>query len=159
MKKEKKSQLFDKPQNHTIAKGDTISLDNCIAVVDNVFKIDSTNANYSNAEYGIAATFKVFDGLMKKELITAYYFINKITGVTRQVDAIDEKIGVKFTFWKVQPNENKIDVYSAVKLSEKADFIVMEASIFPGINILWMGCLIMAIGIFIAIVERKRKII
>ena len=153
----KKSQLFDKPQNHTIAKGDTISLDNCIAVVDNVFKIDSTNANYSNAEYGIAATFKVFDGLMKTELITAYYFINKITGVTRQVDAIDEKIGVKFTFWKVQPNENKIDVYSAVKLSEKADFIVMEASIFPGINILWMGCLIMAIGIFIAIVERKRK--
>ena len=44
----KKSQLFDKPQNHTVAKGDTISLDNCIAVVDNVFKIDSTNANYQD---------------------------------------------------------------------------------------------------------------
>lgn len=45
---------------------------------------------------------------MKTELITAYYFINKITGVTRQVDAIDEKIGVKFTFGKYSQTKIKL---------------------------------------------------
>lgn len=33
----------------------------------------------------------------------------------------------------------------------------MEAIIFPYINVLWMGCIIMIIGTVIAIVERIRK--
>jgi cytochrome c-type biogenesis protein CcmF len=35
---------------------------------------------------------------------------------------------------------------------------VMEAYVFPYINILWLGCLVMAFGTFIAIVERVRKL-
>jgi len=152
-----KGQLFDQPKNHTLAVGDTIGLDNCIAVLDSIVKIDSTHQYYKPEEYGIAASFNVFDGSMQEKKLTAYFFINKVSGITRQVDAIDENLGVKFTFWKVRPENNKIDVYTAVKLSKKSDFIVMEASIFPGINILWIGCLVMVIGTFLAVRERKRK--
>jgi cytochrome c-type biogenesis protein CcmF len=152
-----KGELFDRPVNHTLAVGDTIGLDNCIAVLDSILRIDSTNELYKPEEYGIAANFNVFDGYMKEKKLTAYFFINKTTGATRQVDAIDEDLGVKLTFWKVRPENNKIDVYSAIKLSKKAEFIVMEASIFPGINILWLGCIIMIIGTFLAVRERKRK--
>ncbi|MEO5645815.1 MAG: cytochrome c biogenesis protein CcsA [Bacteroidia bacterium] len=148
---------FDKPQNHTVAVGDTIGLDNAIAVLDTIVRIDSTHDLYKADEYGIAARFNVFDGSMNEKHLTAYYFINKNSGVTRQVDAVDEALGVKLTFWKVRPESNKIDIYSAIKLSKKADFIVMEASIFPGINVLWIGCIIMIIGTFLAVRERKRK--
>jgi cytochrome c-type biogenesis protein CcmF len=154
---EKKGDLFDTPVNHTVGVGDTIALDNAIAVLDHIDRIDSTDKLYNPEEYGIAANFKVYDGTMTEKFITAYYFINKNSGVTRQLDGIDEDLGLKFTFWKVRPENNKIDVYSAVKLSKKADFIVMEASIFPGINILWIGCLIMVTGTFLAVRERKRK--
>lgn len=154
---EQKGNLFDKPQNHTLAVGDTIGLDNCIAILDSIARIDSTHALYNPDEYGIAATFNVFDGFMNGKKLTAYFFINKQTGVTRQVDAIDEDLGVKFTFWKVRPENNKIDVYAAIKLSKKADYIVMEASVFPAINILWIGCLIMVTGTFLAVRERKKK--
>jgi len=34
----------------------------------------------------------------------------------------------------------------------------MEAYVFPFINVLWLGCLIMAIGTTIAIIERVRKL-
>ena len=44
------------------------------------------------------------------------------------------------------------------KLSNNKDFIVMEAYVFPFINILWLGCLIMAVGIIISISERIRVI-
>ena len=152
-----RGELFDKPKNHTIAVKDTIGLDNCIAVLDSIIRIDSTHEFYKAEEYGIAANFNVFDGFMKETKLTSYFFINKNTGVTRQVDAVDEDLGVKLTFWKVRPENNKIDVYSAIKLSKKSDFIVMEASVFPGINILWIGCLVMVIGTFLAIRERKRK--
>ena len=36
------------------------------------------------------------------------------------------------------------------------DFIVMRAIVFPQINILWIGCIIMIIGTIIAIIERRR---
>lgn len=160
-----KANQFDKPQNHTLAVGDTIGLDNCIAVLDSIMRIDSTHALYKDDEYGIGANFNVFHGkvsgdgkmIMNQDKMTAYFFINKTTGVTRQLDAVDEDLGVKFTFWKVRPESSKIDVYSAIKLSKKVDYIVMEASIFPGINILWIGCIIMVAGTFLAVRERKRK--
>ena len=44
------------------------------------------------------------------------------------------------------------------KLGNNKDFIVMEAYVFPFINILWLGCLIMAVGIIISIIERIRVI-
>ncbi|MDQ3112473.1 MAG: cytochrome c biogenesis protein ResB, partial [Bacteroidota bacterium] len=150
-------ELFDKPVNHTVAVGDTIGLDNCIAILDTIFRIDSTHALYKTEEYGVAANFNVFDGYMKETKLTSYFFINKTSGATRQADAVDEELGVKLTFWKVRPENNKIDIYSAIKLSKKAEFIVMEASIFPGINILWIGCIIMVAGTFLAVRERKRK--
>jgi cytochrome c-type biogenesis protein CcmF len=154
---QEKGNLFGKPQNHTLAVGDTIGLDNCIAVLDTIIKIDSTHALYTPEEYGIEARFNVFDEAMRMKKLSAYFFINKKSGVMRQVDAIDEELGVKLSFWKVRPENGKIDVYAAIKNSKKAEYIVMEASMFPGINVLWIGCLIMVFGTFLAVRERKKK--
>ncbi|GAB4135236.1 MAG: cytochrome c biogenesis protein CcsA [Bacteroidia bacterium] len=151
------SEAYDTPQNHTLAVGDTIGLENCIAVLDSIQKIGENHPDYKEDEYGIAANFTLTDDQMKKHTVIAYYFINKNTGVTRQKDAMKDDIGVKLTFWKVRPENGKIDVYSSVKLSAKKDFIVMEASVFPGINILWIGCIVMIIGTAIAVRERIRS--
>lgn len=149
--------LYGKPQNHTIARGDTIALENCIAILDSIGQIDSTDAMYSKTEFSIGAHFRLFDAGMKARKVTAYFYMNSTTGAMRQKDAVDEELGVKLTFWKVRPENGKIDVYSAVQNSKKADFIVMEASVFPAINLLWLGCLIMITGTVIAIRERIRK--
>jgi cytochrome c-type biogenesis protein CcmF len=39
----------------------------------------------------------------------------------------------------------------------KDNYIVLKALVFPYINVLWLGCLIMAAGTGIAIIERIRK--
>jgi cytochrome c-type biogenesis protein CcmF len=149
--------LFDKPQNHTLAKGDTIALDNCLAVYTGFERIDSSQHLCKPNEIGIAANFSVYDERMQKKNLVARYFIDTLANQDRQIDAVDEDLGVKLTFWKIRPETNKIDVYSAIKVSKKADYIVMEASIFPGINILWIGCLIMVCGTFLAVRDRIRK--
>ncbi|HLG02423.1 MAG TPA: cytochrome c biogenesis protein CcsA [Bacteroidia bacterium] len=149
--------MYAKPVNNTLARGDTIAFDNCLAVLDSIRKIDSTHAFFNAAETGLAAYFTLIDGRLIRRTLAAYYFVNMSTGMTRQTDGINEELGVKLTFWKVRPESGKIDVYSTSKLSSKADFIVMEASIFPGINILWLGCLVMIFGTVIAIRERVRK--
>jgi cytochrome c-type biogenesis protein CcmF len=156
-KEGQKGDLFSTPVNHTLAVGDTLGLDNCIAILDSMQRIDSTDIKIAKDEYGIVANFQIFDGTLNKKFLKAYFFINRNTGVTRQIDAIDEDLGVKLTFWKLRPEDHNIEVYSSVKESKKADFIVLEASVFPGINILWIGCLIMVAGTFLAVRERKRK--
>ncbi|PWJ44324.1 cytochrome c biogenesis protein CcsA [Sediminitomix flava] len=40
---------------------------------------------------------------------------------------------------------------------QEREYIVMEAVVFPFINILWAGCFIMAIGCWVAIQERRRQ--
>ncbi|MDQ3100804.1 MAG: hypothetical protein M3R08_05415, partial [Bacteroidota bacterium] len=39
----------------------------------------------------------------------------------------------------------------------EAEFLVMQAIIFPGINILWIGCVMLFIGTFIAVWNRVRN--
>jgi cytochrome c-type biogenesis protein CcmF len=62
-------------------------------------------------------------------------------------------------FWKVDPEKGSIQISMQQKKTAKPDFIVMQAIVFPYINILWGGCIVMIIGTLLAIVERiKRKI-
>ncbi|MFN8165205.1 MAG: hypothetical protein U0X76_03285 [Bacteroidia bacterium] len=63
-------------------------------------------------------------------------------------------LGLRFTFDKIDPATGKIELKVAERKSNKKDFVIMKAIIFPGINILWIGCLLMIIGSFVAI--RKR---
>jgi cytochrome c-type biogenesis protein CcmF len=68
-----------------------------------------------------------------------------------------DALGLKFVFSKINPEQGTIEIVMSEKLSNAKDFIVMEAYVFPYINILWLGCIIMAIGTGIAIAERIRK--
>ncbi|MBK9628712.1 MAG: hypothetical protein IPO56_13725 [Flavobacteriales bacterium] len=36
----------------------------------------------------------------------------------------------------------------------EAEFLVLQAIVFPGINILWIGCVLMFLGTFMAVRQR-----
>ena len=82
-------------------------------------------------------------------------FVIKNFSIYTKSTSVDE-LGLKFEFSKIDPATGKIELSVSEKKSNKADFIVMKAIIFPGINILWIGCLLMIIGSVVAI--RKRVI-
>jgi cytochrome c-type biogenesis protein CcmF len=152
-----KGDLFDKPRNYTVSIGDTLALENCIAILDSVTRLPETDTFKHEHEVALAGNFRVFDASMNASFLKAVYTVDTLTGATRQKDAVDEEKGVKLTLWKIRPQTGKFDIYASVKFSQKADFIVLEASVFPGINILWLGCLIMIAGTCIAVVERVRS--
>jgi cytochrome c-type biogenesis protein CcmF len=37
------------------------------------------------------------------------------------------------------------------------EFVVLQAIVFPGINILWIGCILMALGTFMAVRQRWKR--
>ncbi len=135
--------------------GDTIFASNAIVV------IDSLRTNISQWEYEkndslleVTAVLKCVD--VKANVYRAYpkFVIKK--SVVIPLEAVVEELGLKLVFWKINPVEGNIEITMSERLSNQRDFIVMEAYVFPYINVLWLGCLIMAFGSFIAIRERMR---
>ncbi len=151
-----KKDAFATAKNYVGHMGDTIFSSNAIIV------IDSLRTNLSKKEYEkndslleVTAVLRCVD--VRSRVFMAYpKFIIKNNVVIPIEDVVDE-LGLKLVFWKINPEEGNIEITMSEKLSNNKDFIVMEAYVFPYINILWLGSLTMAIGTFIAIRERIRK--
>src|SRR5207248_9974265 len=101
------------------------------------------------------AMLKVED-VNKKSWHAEPVFVIKNFEIFSKESAIDE-LGLKFAFNKIDPGTGKIDILVQEKKSNKKDFIIMKAIIFPGINILWTGCFFMIFGSVLAIRNRIKK--
>jgi len=136
--------------------GDTIFSSNAIIV------IDSLRSNLSEAEYEkndslleVTAVLRCINVSGQSFYAYPKFIIQKNVVIPKE--DIVESLGLKLVFWKVNPDDGTIEITLSERLSNSRDFIVLEAYVFPYINVLWLGCLIMAIGTGIAIVERIRK--
>jgi cytochrome c-type biogenesis protein CcmF len=77
-------------------------------------------------------------------------------------------LGMSFSIGKVNPDTKQITIDVAqtngVKLpisiaedAPRTDYIVLEATINPGINLVWIGCILMLSGLAIALTFRLRQ--
>ena len=72
----------------------------------------------------------------------------------------DEPVGSKG--FEIPALRMKVDIAS-VKGSQlginvyEHEFVIMQAIIFPGINILWIGCVLMALGTGMAVWQRVKR--
>ena len=142
-------------KNVSMHKGDTIFSSNAIII------FDSLSTQFDKSKYGIGADdiavkahIRVLD-IRKKYEATPIFVIheNSVQPIASKVD----ELGLQFMFWKIDPQDGKIEISVQEKKSNIKDYFVMQAMIFPYINILWIGCVVMALGTFMAIIERLRK--
>jgi cytochrome c-type biogenesis protein CcmF len=55
-----------------------------------------------------------------------------------------------------QPNQQKTTIpIEIAENSSRSDYIVMEAILFPGINLVWIGCIMMLLGLAISLIRRR----
>jgi cytochrome c-type biogenesis protein CcmF len=150
-----KKDAYKEPTNFIGHMGDTIFADNAIIL------IDSITTNLTENEYSkndslliVTAVLKATDINGKVYRATPKYIL-KNNMVTPDDFELNE-LGLKFIFWKINPNEGSIEIQMSEKVNNTKEFVVLEAYMFPFINVLWLGCLIMIIGTIVAIVERRR---
>lgn len=140
---------------HTVHAGDTIFLSKSFIVFGG-FDMQVSNPNYK-AEQGdvaVAAKLQVYDLKGPVQSLSPVYIIRK-GGVDFVEDTVrDMKVYTRFT--KVIPNDNAAEI-TVKEEDPKDDYIVMKALVFPYINVLWLGVVIMVIGFFITIWNRVTK--
>ncbi|MBI4947934.1 MAG: cytochrome c biogenesis protein CcsA [Bacteroidetes bacterium] len=147
---------YKEPHNNTLAVGDTFFSANSIIVLEKLnTSIDKEKLGIQKAQIAVGAKLKVLDVSGKMfDAMPVYYITDSMPNT---VESKVEELGLKFSFWQVNPSTGKIDISVSEKTAGKKDFIVMKAIVFPYINVLWMGCIIMVIGTVMAIRRRLRK--
>ena len=67
-------------------------------------------------------------------------------------------IGIAGEWSKADPSSETFELYIAVLKPQIKDFVVLKAINFPLINLLWLGCVLMAIGTMMAVVQRVNQL-
>lgn len=148
---------YSSPQNYVRHRGDTIYASNAMVIVDSL-RTNVTEKEYSRNDSLLEVTVV----LRCKDTKSHVYFARPKFIIKKNMmvpdEAVVEELGLKFVFWKINPEDGSVEIEMSERASNTKDFIVMEAYVFPYINVLWLGCLVMAFGTFIAIRERMRKL-
>ena len=146
---------FGTTKNYIGHVGDTIFSSNAIIIIDSLrTNISQWEFEKNDSLLEVTAVLKCVD--VKGNIYKSYpRFIIKKSLVIPMEDIVEE-LGLKLVFWKINPVEGNIEITLSERISNERDFVVMEAYVFPYINILWLGCLVMAFGTIIAIRERLR---
>ena len=152
---ESKKDNYQEPTNYIGHMGDTIFAENAI------IRIDSITTNLNEEEFAKNDSLLVVTAILKATDINGTihraapkYILKNSMIMPDQFEL--EALGLKFIFWKINPAEGTIEIQMSEKVGNSKDFVVLEAYMFPYINVLWLGCLLMIIGTVIAIKERRR---
>ncbi len=147
---------YDEPSTHNISIGDTIYSTGAIIILNGIQGVDDVQEkasfNLSEADLLVKSNITVFDFDTEKHIIHPH-FAAVNTRTLLFPDEV-EKIGLKIELFEINPTEEKIGLRVYERKNNVDEFIIMKASLFPYINLLWIGALVMALGIVIAISQR-----
>jgi cytochrome c-type biogenesis protein CcmF len=145
------------PVDKSISRHDSIFTSNSILILDSLTtRFDKKRYHLADSVLSVQANFNVVDINKKHYLAQPVFTIQN--NVSKAIEDTVAELGLKLNFWKVDPANGKINVYVSEKKQNKRDFVVMEAMLFPWINILWIGCIIMITGTIIAMRARLQML-
>lgn len=122
----------------------------------------------NKVDLAVGGLFEVNDPNGAKYFAEPVYLIQG----NRPLNLKDEVIehGLHFRFTAIDPNSESIEVMIAqdehkdepipieiAKKSFRTDYIILESIIFPGINLFWLGTILMMFGLGFSMVRRMRN--
>ena len=140
---------FNKVTEQEMMMQDTVVYQKTYFILDTI--IAGMNENDMN-NASIVAKFRVLSMELGKRLFAeARYEI--VNGQLSQTDAFVEPVGMKIRFEGLSDNNSaiKVGIYN-----QQSDYIVLKAVVFPFMNIIWLGAIIMSLG-FVYSIYRRRK--
>jgi cytochrome c-type biogenesis protein CcmF len=136
--------------------GDTLRSGARLAILDSLIKVsDTTRYDIGANDIAVKAKLRIVtpdDTAKTAEPLFVLRDQNWIDSLPYEMS--DDR--VRFLFSEIRPEEGAVTIKVAEHKDNIRDFIVMQAIVFPWINILWVGIIVMAMGTFIAVVQRFR---
>ncbi|MDJ1503210.1 cytochrome c biogenesis protein CcsA [Xanthocytophaga agilis] len=142
---------WSKPEEFTAHKGDTLYLNDYVAVLDDVTRVtDIPGIVLTSSDAAVKANIRILG--KTQEYIAQPTFVIKDRMVGQMSETIND-LGLRVSFLNVNPATGEFTF--GVSRTQK-DFIILKAIEKPYINILWIGSIVMLIGFVISIFRWKR---
>ncbi len=141
-------------RSHTVSKvGDTIYLNNGYMVFTGFVK-DANDKRYQqgDSDMAVSAGFKVYDANGSVQDINPLFILKDKKYLTFVEDTV-KQMGVfaRFANLNVITKDSATAEIMLKQTDPKDDLIVLKALVFPYINVLWIGVLVMVFGFFISL--------
>lgn len=150
--KQQKVENEHNDQHFKVEKGDTIYSTSFYIVFNGLEAMGEQKPLKENEPFTMKLRGNFIAYNMNQESDTIYPIYDIVNDVATVIPANSEKFGIELAVEKI--NKENVEVGLKEVDKSKNDFIIMQAIIFPGINILWIGCFLMVIGSFIAVYKR-----
>lgn len=152
---EKAKEGYLEPKTRSMNIGDTIDASNSFIILEGLNRdVKDEALHLGPSDIAVGAILRIVDVNNKSYAAEPVFLIRDFS--IYNLDAEIDELGLKISFDKIDPSTGKIDISVHERKSNKRNFIIMKAIIFPGMNILWTGCLLMITGTLISV--RKRII-
>ncbi|MBA3828614.1 MAG: cytochrome c biogenesis protein CcsA [Taibaiella sp.] len=138
-----------KYESHLVHKGDTIFINNGY-IVFNGFNTQVSDPRYKpqTGDIAVAALLSVYDMKGPGQEMHPIYYIR-----SQYENTIDDTLrnrGLYTRLSKIIPAQNAAEI-QIKQTDPKDNYIVLKALVFPFINVLWIGVIVMVLGFFISI--------
>lgn len=135
----------------TIGVGDTLHFDTGYMILK-----DLKNTSFSADSNEVKAFFDVHAGIAS-ESIEVPFIVSGRTMQVLQGTANVSVANVQVSFITILPDQSKKFVFKVDDSSLNTDWIVIKSIIFPMINLVWIGVIVMAFGFFMSMLARLRE--
>lgn len=150
------SEGYFEPKEHVVQLKDTIFTTVNMVMLDSVQTVH--NRDKYNLKEGDIAARAVLRVVNQRNQVTYAepLFILRDSSVVIAEPFLLEEHGLKFAFARIHPQTSEFTMVIAEHESNRREFIVMQAILFPMINILWIGCILMVVGTIVAVFQRVK---
>jgi cytochrome c-type biogenesis protein CcmF len=146
---------YTEPEKKKINFGDSIFSSNAIIVFDSLSKnVDKKSKHLLPEDIAMEAVMSVYDVQGNRYEARPLFVIHNESAFSF-ADEVEE-LGIRLELTDIIPDENLFEFALSEKKSNKRDFVIMKAIVFPWINVLWLGIIIMTLGSLSAVVNRIR---
>ncbi len=155
---QEKEAAYDTTYNIKLkATGDTVMLDDKLLIMQ---KLRSDLTAEQKERVGAGADLVIFADILiktgaKDAVLQPIFALKNSTKLAFDVE--DKEIGFKVWFENIDPKTGMVDLRISQKRNVRRDYIIMKAIVFPYINFLWFGLLVVSIGFTIATVHRHKE--
>lgn len=143
-------------KTYTVHQGDSIFLNHYYMIFKG-FNTDVQNPRYvkEDGDIAVVAILDVYN--VKAQLVKV---LNPIYYIRKQYEYhVDDTLadtGVFVQFSKVVPQQNAAEI-KVKQIKEQDEYITLKAIVFPYINVLWLGVIVMVLGFFLSLYKRLTK--
>jgi cytochrome c-type biogenesis protein CcmF len=146
---------YKKPVTHQLKIGDTISYENGIVILESLNQnVDLKDIRLKNDDIAVGAKLRIVSE--GKEYFSEPVYLIK-NGMQFDFPKKVDELGLKFKFSKIDPAKGNMEIIMYQKPQKQKDYIIMKAIVFPYINLLWGGTILMVIGFLISIFRRVKE--